>query len=110
MRTVLIWVFGLVASGIAGSFVGGYLQPYSDGAFFGFCLGLAAFACARLWLAERTPKVPANADLICQAMVLAARNLGAKTPREAAEISQGRELSDPEWQQHRATWERNWAR
>ena len=59
-------------------------------------------------MTERVPKSPTNADLICQTMILTAQYLGAKSPREAAEIMQGRALSESEWQNHKSSWERNW--
>jgi len=52
MRTVAIWVGGLLAGGIVGSLVGSDLS-HRDGGFFGFIAGALAFAGARLWLMER---------------------------------------------------------
>lgn len=48
MRTFFIWLFGLVAAGIAGGVAGQFFQP-SDGGFWGLLAGLAGFACFRLW-------------------------------------------------------------
>lgn len=55
LRLLGIWVFGLLASGIAGAILGNFLDSsYSnDGGFAGFFGGLFAFACIRLWLGER---------------------------------------------------------
>lgn len=50
-RSLAIWVFGLLASGIFGGMVGSHLTY--DGGFFGFVGGIFAFICLRLWL---TPK------------------------------------------------------
>ncbi len=57
MRTIFIWIFGLLGSGLFGSLIGGALDSgYSkDGNFFGFIGGLCLFACFRLWLGSTTP-------------------------------------------------------
>lgn len=111
MRTFFIWLTGILASAIVGGGVGDYLQPYGSGGFWGVLFGAFAFSCARLWLAEKKVKVTSNAqaDMMCQAMILAAKNLGAKSPREAAEISRGGAFTDIEWQRHRGPWEQNWS-
>ena len=51
---------------------------------------------------------PQTADAIAKFSIEAARLLGAKSPREAAEITAGRKLSDQEWERFRSGWERNW--
>jgi hypothetical protein len=55
-RTIAIWVFGLLASAIAGGLVASRLTPqYSDDTvwgMFGILGGMFAFACIRLWLAH----------------------------------------------------------
>lgn len=51
-RTIAIWVFGLLASGIFGGLIGQQLE-YSDGGVWGFLGGAFAFACIRLWLADK---------------------------------------------------------
>jgi hypothetical protein len=48
-------------------------------------------------------------DLVAQQAIQAAKVLGAKSAREAAEITMGRELSDPEWNEYKEPWERNWS-
>ena len=55
MRTVGIWVFGLLASAIIGGVIGGVLDgPYSyDRGFLGVFAGMFTFACARLWLGQQ---------------------------------------------------------
>lgn len=50
-----------------------------------------------------------DGDKICRAMIDAALQIGAKTPREAAEISLGRPFTDDEWPTYRDAWEKNWA-
>ena len=53
MKTFFIWLFGIVICGFVGALVGEYL--YDDGKFTGFIVGLAAFACFKLWVVpERT--------------------------------------------------------
>jgi hypothetical protein len=57
MRTVGIWVFGLVASAIIGFAIGAYFQPpdsTSGGALWGVIAALGIFTCARFWLAGRS--------------------------------------------------------
>lgn len=49
-----------------------------------------------------------NADATAQQLIEAGRLLGAKTPREAAEMAVGRELTDEEWERHKEGWQRNW--
>jgi hypothetical protein len=53
-------------------------------------------------------EVRQNPDTIAKMSIKAARLLGAKSPREAAEITAGRELSDQEWERFKSSWERNW--
>lgn len=55
MRRALIWVFGILASGIVGALAGQELD-YVNGGIAGFLAGAFAFACARLWIGERTSK------------------------------------------------------
>ena len=54
MAGIAIWVFGLLASGIFGSWVGQQLE-YMDGGIWGFLVGAFAFVCIRLWLTD-TPR------------------------------------------------------
>jgi len=54
LRTFAIWLFGLLASAIAGGFAG---QKIGTGdvlvdLVFGMLAGIFAFACVRLWLGE----------------------------------------------------------
>jgi hypothetical protein len=63
MRTLGIWIFGLLAGGLAGAIVAfALIRPGFDGQFFtfvgGFLTGVFAFACARLWLT--TPSKDSN--------------------------------------------------
>jgi uncharacterized membrane protein YfcA len=52
VRTIAIWVFGLLASAIIGGFAGAHLSETYDAAlFWGALAGMLAFACLRLWLA-----------------------------------------------------------
>jgi hypothetical protein len=52
VRTIAIWIFGLLASAIIGSFAGAYFGGTYDVAFlWGALAGMLAFACLRLWLA-----------------------------------------------------------
>lgn len=56
MRTIAIWVFGLLGAGIAGSLVGGSLA--FDGEATGFLAGAFLFSCVRLWLAGASTSAP----------------------------------------------------
>jgi hypothetical protein len=54
LRTIGIWISGLLASAIAGGFIGSTFDTvYGDGhgTIAGAFAGLLAFTCARLWLA-----------------------------------------------------------
>ena len=57
-RTIFIWIFGVLASGIIGALVGSRFDTGwgSDNAFWGFLAGILVFACARLWFGERKSK------------------------------------------------------
>jgi hypothetical protein len=55
VRTVAIWIFGLLAGAICGGMLGEILLPYDAGAFWGMLGGLFTFACARLWFAPAKP-------------------------------------------------------
>ena len=53
MRTVFIWIFGLLASAIVGGIIGSRFD--ADGGNYllgGMLAGMLAFACIRLWLGE----------------------------------------------------------
>jgi hypothetical protein len=54
MRTLGIWVFGLLASAIAGGLIGSKFDDgySSSSGFWGFLAGVLAFACVRLWLGQ----------------------------------------------------------
>jgi hypothetical protein len=54
IKTALLWVSGIVASGIFGMFIG---SRFGDGqiAFLGIIGGAAAFICVRIWWVERRP-------------------------------------------------------
>jgi hypothetical protein len=53
-RIIAIWIFGLLGSGIVGTFIVDALETgYNpDSAFFGFIGGAFLFACIRLWIKE----------------------------------------------------------
>jgi hypothetical protein len=57
LRTIAIWVFGLLASIIVGGLIGGLVDAAAHsggwGPLLGMLAGLFAFPCVRLWLAER---------------------------------------------------------
>lgn len=55
MRTLLIWFFGIIATGTAGGLLASLVNPYGDTPFFGFVAGASAFACARLWIVPPRP-------------------------------------------------------
>ena len=57
MRKFWLWTFGILASAIFGGLVGDYLSPHDFGWFWGTLGGGFAFACARLWLAEREKRL-----------------------------------------------------
>ena len=62
MRTIGIWVFGLLASAIVGGFVASRFESqydYShDLGLMGALAGIFAFACIRLWLGGSSSKKP----------------------------------------------------
>jgi len=47
-------------------------------------------------------------DIVAQKAIAAAKAIGAKTAKEAAEITMGRELTENEWSKYKEAWERNW--
>ena len=53
-RAIAIWIFGLLAAGIAGWGVGRMMGPYFEAG--GLVAALSAFACLRLWLTEHRTK------------------------------------------------------
>lgn len=65
-RTLAVWVFGLLASGIIGGLLGSHLasgdpssllgDPAGVGLYFGVPAGMFSFACIRLWLAGPPPE------------------------------------------------------
>jgi hypothetical protein len=55
LRTIVIWISGLLASAIFGGFIGSTFDSvYGDGRgmIAGAFAGLLTFICARLWLAK----------------------------------------------------------
>ena len=48
-------------------------------------------------------------DRVARIHIEAAKHLGAKTPKQAAEITAGREITPQEWDKVRGAWERNWS-
>jgi hypothetical protein len=53
-RTIAIWIFGLLASGLVGGLIGFLIDRSGGlGPLVGVLAGLFAFPCIRLWLAER---------------------------------------------------------
>jgi hypothetical protein len=56
IKTVILWVSGIIASGIFGMFIG---SRFGDGqiAFLGVIGGATAFICARIWWGERRPNI-----------------------------------------------------
>jgi hypothetical protein len=55
VRTIAIWVFGLLASALIGGLIGGLgdaaIRNIGWGAPIGALAGIFGFACLRLWLA-----------------------------------------------------------
>ena len=47
-------------------------------------------------------------DEVAQEAIRAAKILRVSTPREAAELTMGRPLTDAEWNSYKAPWVRNW--
>ncbi|MCM5556720.1 hypothetical protein [Pleomorphomonas sp. JP5] len=47
-------------------------------------------------------------DAIVQKAIIGAKFLGMQTPRDAAELTMGRSLTDKEWEQYKEPWGRNW--
>lgn len=60
LRTIAIWVFGLLASAIFGGLLGAYLLE--GGASLGMIGSVALFVCVRLWLSlpQHYPRDPRN--------------------------------------------------
>jgi hypothetical protein len=54
VRTIAIWFFGFLSSGIIGRGVGKTMGPYFEAA--GMLAGLSTFICLRLWLSELQAK------------------------------------------------------
>ena len=58
VRAILIWTFGMFASGIFGAIVGDLATHLADklsdapGGVFGLLGGVCAFACVRLWMGD----------------------------------------------------------
>lgn len=61
-RKIFIWIFGLLAGGIAGGLIADGLSNTGDAVVFGFLGGCSAFACLRLWVGERSQLTEGNAD------------------------------------------------
>jgi hypothetical protein len=57
MRTVALWVFGLLAGGSFGGLIGFAISSLYGGqqydGFLGLIGGVSAFVCARLWATEK---------------------------------------------------------
>lgn len=60
LRTVGIWIFGLVGCAAIGGIIGVKLSPYQNDASLGLLAGACVFGCARLWLAERRLRISAS--------------------------------------------------
>ena len=59
LRTIGIWVFGLLASALIGGMIAARLETgfYSRGSeSWGAVAAMCAFACLRLWLAPKNSK------------------------------------------------------
>jgi hypothetical protein len=54
VKTAILWLSGIIASGIFGMFIGSKFGD-SQIAFLGIIGGAAAFTCARMWWTERRP-------------------------------------------------------
>jgi hypothetical protein len=61
IRTIAIWIFGLLAAAIIGGFLGSaydaHFYPYGGGGIariYGVIGGMCAFTCLRLWLAPKS--------------------------------------------------------
>lgn len=59
---------------------------------------------------DEVPKQPPKdrGQELLDELVASAKMLGAKTPREAAQMAMGRHLPDSEWKDVRAAWEERW--
>jgi MFS family permease len=75
-RTLTIWVFGLLASGILGAMLGEQLGY--NWWLYGFFVGVFGFACVRLWLAPSPSSSKELTDRVT--------NLESKTDRHKQEI------------------------
>lgn len=53
LRSLGIWIFGLIGAAIFGGFAGNYLSQGQDQVSFGMIGGMCVFACARLWAESR---------------------------------------------------------
>ncbi len=47
-------------------------------------------------------------DELVQRIIYVAKMMGSKDPRAAADYSKGRRLTDDEWLEYQAIYERNW--
>jgi hypothetical protein len=62
IRTLAIWIFGLIAAATIGGFIGSAYDDAlnSDAVGLGFpsgaLVGMCAFICLRLWIARRSQK------------------------------------------------------
>ena len=54
------------------------------------------------------PRAADHRDELVDQMIQAAKMIGAKTPREASEITMGRPLTDEEWGGVGESWNRRW--
>jgi hypothetical protein len=53
---------------------------------------------------------PEKREEVAKLAIEAAICAGVESPKEAAEVLVGREMTDEEWSEVRAIWERNWPR
>ena len=54
------------------------------------------------------PRPADRREELVDSMIKASKRLGAKTPRQAAEIASGRRYTEEEWQARREIWLRRW--
>ena len=63
----------------------------------------------REWLRRLLRARPANeAEELADRYILVAKQVGAKSPREAMTICMGRPVTDEEWDRYSEAWVRRW--
>ncbi|MCF7822241.1 MAG: hypothetical protein K9M17_07375, partial [Mariprofundaceae bacterium] len=85
---------------------------WGNGLLLGFTVGLfqaSIVFMVRKLLAPNTKDTDlSEADLVASQAIAAAKTLGAKNAKEAAEMTAGRQITDEKWEKIKEGWEKNW--